>query len=91
MLLRQCFNFHDFRKLASKRLPGPIYNYIDGGADDEVTLRRNTEAFNQCDLVPRVLQGVEDIDLSVEVMGAKFKIAGVLLTNGITKAISPSG
>lgn len=74
MLLKQCHNFHDFRKLARKRLPGPIFNYIDGGADDEVTLRRNTEAFNQCDLVPRVLQGVEDIDLSVEVMGAKLQL-----------------
>lgn len=74
MFLNQCFNFHDFRTLARKRLPGPIFNYIDGGADDETTLRRNTEAFNQCDLVPRVLQGVEDVDLSVEVMGAKLDI-----------------
>lgn len=72
MSLNRCINFHDFRALARKRLPGPIFNYIDGGADDEVTLRRNTEAFNQCDLVPRVLQGVEHIDLSVEVMGAKL-------------------
>ncbi|BFM08829.1 alpha-hydroxy acid oxidase [Halioxenophilus aromaticivorans] len=74
MLLKQCYNFHDFRKLARKRLPGPIFNYIDGGADDEVTLRRNTEAFNQCDLVPRVLQGVKDIDLSVDVMGTKLQL-----------------
>lgn len=72
MSLNRCINFHDFRTLARKRLPGPIFNYIDGGADDEVTLRRNTEAFNQCDLVPRVLQGVEHIDLSVDVMGAKL-------------------
>ncbi|QJR80729.1 alpha-hydroxy-acid oxidizing protein [Alteromonas pelagimontana] len=74
MRLRQCHNFNDFRKLASKRLPGPIFNYIDGGADDEVTMRRNSAAFNECDLIPRVLTGVKDIDLSVEVMGQQLKL-----------------
>ncbi len=69
MRLSQCHNFHDFRRLAKRRLPGPIFNYIDGGADDETTYRRNSAAFDDCDLVPRVLAGVEEVDLSVEVMG----------------------
>lgn len=69
MRLGDCHNFHDFRKLAQRRLPGPIFNYIDGGADDEVTLRRNTESFERCDLVPSVLRGVADVDMSVTVMG----------------------
>jgi len=69
MRLSDCHNFHDFRRLARKRLPSPIFNYIDGAADDEVTYRRNTEAFERCDLVPNVLRGVKDIDLSVTVMG----------------------
>ena len=69
MRLSHCHNFHDFRRLASKRLPGPIFDYIDGAADDEGTHRRNTEAFGEVDLVPNVLTGVKDIDLSVEVMG----------------------
>ncbi|MBJ2130320.1 alpha-hydroxy-acid oxidizing protein [Alteromonas sp. IB21] len=51
-----------------------MFNYIDGGADDEVTLRRNSAAFNTCDLIPRVLTGVKDIDLSVEVMGQKLAL-----------------
>ncbi|MFY8298865.1 alpha-hydroxy acid oxidase [Pseudoalteromonas sp. SS15] len=72
MRLNQCYNFQDFRKLAKQRLPGPIFNYIDGGADDETTYRRNTEAFEECDLLPSVLTGVEDIDLSVTVMGQKL-------------------
>ncbi|GAC07811.1 MAG: alpha-hydroxy-acid oxidizing protein [Alteromonadaceae bacterium] len=72
MRLNQCHNFQDFRKLAKKRLPSPIFDYIDGGADDEVTMRRNSEAFNQCDLVPSVLTGVQNIDMSVEVMGTKL-------------------
>lgn len=69
MRLSQCHNFHDFRTLARKRLPGPIFNYIDGGADDESTHRRNSAAFEACDLVPSVLAGVKEIDLSVTVMG----------------------
>lgn len=74
MRLRDCHNFHDFRKLAKRRLPGPIFNYIDGAADDEVTLRRNTAAFEDCDLVPNVLRGVADVDLSVTVMGQKLAL-----------------
>lgn len=74
MNLNQCVNYHDFEKLAKQRLPSPIYNYIAGGADDEVTMRRNTEAFNQCDLVPNVLRGVQHVDLSTEVMGQKLKL-----------------
>ncbi len=74
MFLKNCHNFHDFRLLAKKRLPGPIFNYIDGGADDEVTYRRNTEAFESCDLVPSVLTGVEEVDLSVTVMGQKLEM-----------------
>ncbi|MEO9896285.1 MAG: alpha-hydroxy acid oxidase [Paracoccaceae bacterium] len=74
MRLKNCHNFHDYRKLAKKRLPGPIFNYIDGGADDEVTMRKNTSAYDRVDLVPNVLRGVEDIDLSVTVMGQKLDV-----------------
>ena len=74
MRLRDCQNFHDFRELARRRLPGPIFNYIDGGADDETTLRRNTASFESCDLVPNVLRGVETVDLSVTVMGQKLAV-----------------
>ncbi|MDE2166743.1 MAG: alpha-hydroxy-acid oxidizing protein [Alphaproteobacteria bacterium] len=74
MDLRDCFNFHDFRRLAQRRLPGPIFDYIDGAADDETTYRRNTEAFGSCDLVPRVLRGVESVDLSTIVMGHKLAL-----------------
>lgn len=72
MRLNDCHNFHDFRRLAKRRLPAPIFHYIDGAADDEKTLRRNTDAYDDCDLVPSVLSGVEEIDMSVEVMGQKL-------------------
>ena len=72
MRLGNCHNFHDFRELARRRLPGPIFDYIAGGADDEATLRQNTASFERCDLVPNVLRGVGTLDLSVKVMGQKL-------------------
>ena len=74
MVLRNCHNFHDFRRLAKRRLPGPIFDYIDGAADEETTHRRNTKAFESCDLVPSVLRGVGSVDLSVTVMGQKLAL-----------------
>ena len=74
MRLKNCHNFHDFRKLAKQRLPSPIFNYIDGAADDELTCRRNSQSFDDCDLVPNVLKGVSDIDMSVTVMGQKLQM-----------------
>ena len=72
MNLKDCHNVEDFRKLAKKKLPSPIFHYIDGGSDDEVTLRRNTESFNKCDLLPNVLTDVSNIDLSTTVLGQKI-------------------
>ena len=74
MKLKHCYNMQQFRRMARKRLPGPIFHYIDGAADDEVTYRRNTEAYDSCDLVPNVLAGVENIDMSTEVMGKKIDL-----------------
>ena len=70
--LAKCSNVDDLRDLARRRLPGPIFHYIDGAADDELTYRRNTAAYEDYDLVPNVLGGVADIDMSVEVMGQKL-------------------
>jgi len=72
MKLKDCHSYNDFRKLAKKKLPSPIFHYIDGGSDDEVTLNRNTEAFNDCDLIPNVLADVTNIDLSTTVLGQKI-------------------
>ena len=72
MRLKHCHNYQDFRTLAEKRLPSPIFNYIDGAADDEVTYRRNTASFDDCDLVPNILTGVEDVDISVTIMGQRL-------------------
>jgi L-lactate dehydrogenase (cytochrome) len=74
MNLGQCHNFSDFRTLAKKRLPGPIFHYIDGAADDEVTYKRNSQSFNDVDLVPNVLAGVEKVDMSTKIMGQELSV-----------------
>lgn len=74
MRLKNCYKTADFRQLAKKRLPAPIFHYIDGGADDEVTLARNTTAFEKCDLIPNVLAGVETVDLTTKVLGQTLKL-----------------
>lgn len=74
MRLKNCYRTSDFRRLAKRRLPSPIFHYIDGGSDDEVTLRRNTDAFESWDLVPNVLAGISDVDLSTSVMGRKLDL-----------------
>ncbi|SMF62559.1 alpha-hydroxy acid oxidase [Allosphingosinicella indica] len=78
MHVRDCHNVEDFRALAKRRLPGPVFDYIDGGADDEVTLRRSAAAYDDCDLVPGVLAGVADIDMSVEVLGKRIAMPVML-------------
>jgi len=67
--LADCHNIADFRALARRRLPYPVFHYIDGAADDEITRDRNTSAFDDLDLVPDVLAGVEKVDTSVTVLG----------------------
>lgn len=80
-----------FRRMARKRLPGPIFHYIDGAADDEVTYRRNTEAYDACDLVPNVLAGVENIDMSTEVMGKKIDLPLFLAPTALQRLFHHDG
>ena len=74
MNINNCHNISNFRNLAKKKLPSPIFDYIDGAADDEITYKRNTESFDDVDLVPNVLRGVENVDLSTTVFGKKISI-----------------
>ncbi len=74
MKINNCNNVDDFRKLAKRKLPSPIFHYIDGAADDEVTYRRNTEAYDDCFLVPKVLRSVESIDQGINLFGKKISL-----------------
>ena len=91
MNISHCRNFNDFRKLAKKKLPAPIFHYIDGGADDEVTLRRNTSAFDDCDLIPNILASVGKPDLSTTIFGRKIDIPIFLSPTAMQRLYHPDG
>jgi L-lactate dehydrogenase (cytochrome) len=91
MKLDHCFNTQQFRRFAKKRLPGPIFHYIDGAADDEVTYRRNTSAYDDCDLVPNVLAGVETVDMSTTVMGKKIDLPLFLAPTALQRLFHHEG
>ena len=91
MRLEDCHNIDDFRRLAKQRLPWPVFDYIDGAADDELTKARNTEAFNRADLVPDVLAGVETIDAGCTIMGRKSALPLVLSPTALQRVFHWQG
>ena len=91
MSLKECYNFEDFRKLAKKKLPSPIFHYIDGGADDETTLKRNTNSFDDCDLIPNILRSVGEPDLSTTVFGRKIDMPIFLSPTAMQSLYHPDG
>ena len=91
MRLNDCHNSKDFRRMAKAKLPYPVFHYIDGAADDEVTKDRNTAAFDDCDLVPNVLNDVAEIDTSVTVMGRKIAMPLFLSPTGFQRLFHRDG
>jgi len=91
MRLSDCHNIDDFRELARRRLPWPVFDYIDGAADDELTKARNTAAFADVDLVPDVLAGVAEIDTSCTIMGRKSALPLMLSPTGLQRAFHWQG
>ena len=81
----------DYRELARRRLPRVLFDYIDGGAQDEVTLRANQEDFNRITLVQRVLRDVSTRDQSVTVLGQKYDLPLILSPTGMTGLFWPNG
>ena len=91
MHLPDCHNVDDFRELARRRLPWPVFDYIDGAADDELTKARNTAAFADVDLVPDVLAGVSAIDTSVTIMGRKSALPLILSPTALQRVFHWQG
>ena len=83
--LKQALCIDDLRIMARRRLPRGIFEYLDGGADDEVTLRYNRESFSHYELLPRTLVDVEHIDLSTEVMGSKVDLPVLFSPTGMSR------
>ena len=70
--LDKVLNIEDLRKMARRKLPKPLFNYIDGGSDDESNVLGNAHAYNAVKLVPEYLIDVADIDLSTKVLGREI-------------------
>lgn len=85
MALDRAYNVADLRRLARKRLPRPIFDYIDGGADDEVTLARNCTAFADYELIPDVLTDVSHIRTETTLFGERIAWPLMLSPTGLTR------
>lgn len=91
MRIADCNNIMDFRRIARQRLPAPIFHYIDGGADDEWTLERNTDAFNDYELLPSQLSDVSTIDLKSTLFGQPVDWPVMISPTGASKLFHRDG
>ena len=81
----------DLRRIAKRRLPGGVFDYIDGGAEDERTLRANEQAFASVRFRPRVLRGVGNVDTTTSILGQSADFPLVLAPTGFTRIADPEG
>ena len=83
--LNACNNIEDLRKRACRRLPAPMFHYIDGAADDEWSMARNTRAFNDYELLPSQLSNVQDINLQTSLLDTKLGFPFILAPTGMSR------
>lgn len=89
--LERAANIDDLREIARRRLPGGIFDYIDGGAEDEVTMGRNSAAFDGVQFVPRVLRDVSHIDTSTTLLGRPLTAPIIFSPTGFTRIAHSQG
>ncbi|MFZ9628076.1 MAG: alpha-hydroxy acid oxidase [Ilumatobacteraceae bacterium] len=89
--LKRAANVADLRRIAKRRLPRGVFDYIDGGAEDERTLRANSAAFADTPFNPRVLRGLQSVDISSTVLGEAVPFPLVLAPTGFTRIADPQG
>lgn len=83
--LRACNNVADLRRRACRKLPAPMFHYIDGAADDEWSMHHNTQAFNKYELMPSQLRDVSGVDLRANVLGAELDMPLILAPTGMSR------
>ena len=83
--LNRCFSVDDLRFLAWRKLPTALFNYIDGGSDDELTLRRNSSAFDDYSFLPRTLRDVSAIDTSTTLLNQRIAVPFILSPTGMSR------
>jgi L-lactate dehydrogenase (cytochrome) len=81
----------DLRLIARRRLPRGVFDYIDGGAEDELSLRRNVAAFRRAELRPRVLRDVASVDTGTTLLGRPLPMPLIMAPTGFTRVASPGG
>jgi L-lactate dehydrogenase (cytochrome) len=91
MNISDCNNIMDFRRIARRKLPSPVFNYLDGGADDEWTLARNTRAFDDYELLPAQLSDVSNINMKTTLLGETVDWPVMMSPTGASKLFHPSG
>ncbi len=84
-------NTDDLRRIAKRRLPGGVFDYIDGGAEDERTMRANRDAYANYQFRPRVLRDVSVIDTTTSLLGRELALPLVLAPTGFTRIADPQG
>ncbi len=89
--LRRAANVADLRRIARRRMPGGVFDYIDGAAEDERTLAANERAFAEVSFRPRVLRGVGSIDVGSHLLGGELAYPLVLAPTGFTRIADPAG
>ncbi|HEY2151318.1 MAG TPA: alpha-hydroxy acid oxidase [Vicinamibacterales bacterium] len=89
--VRRAVNIADLRRLAKRRLPALVFDYIDGGADEEVTLRENSRAFHLIQFRPRQCVAVPTSDLRTTVLGTTFDLPFLLAPIGFSRMLYPLG
>jgi L-lactate dehydrogenase (cytochrome) len=89
--LRSAACVADFRRIAKRRLPHGVFDYIDGGAEDERTLARNVAAFGDYEFQPRILRDVSMIDTSTTILGRPASMPLILAPTGFTRIAHSQG
>ncbi|MCY4423304.1 MAG: alpha-hydroxy acid oxidase [Acidimicrobiaceae bacterium] len=89
--LQSAASIEDLRRMARRRLPGGVFDYIDGGAEDEVAMDRNTRAFREMEFVPRVLRDMGNVDTTGTILGREVPFPLILAPTGFTRIAHPPG
>src|SRR5215831_20423905 len=89
--LARAASVEDLRRIARRRLPAGVFDYIDGGAEDERTLAANQAAFAAVGFRPRVLRGIAKIDVESTILGRLLAYPLVLAPTGFTRIADPEG
>ncbi|MBM4228800.1 MAG: alpha-hydroxy-acid oxidizing protein [Gammaproteobacteria bacterium] len=83
--LKRCQTIADLRRMAHWRVPAPMFHYMDGAAEDEITYRRNSSDFDHLEFLPRNLVDISEIDPSTTVMGQRIEFPVVLAPTGMSR------